>query len=131
MIGLDTNVLVRYLVQDEPIQAVKAARFVQQSLKSGETFFLNHIVLCELAWVLESAYGFPKNVLVDVLEKLLLTQQFAVEDRDVVWTALEHYRHGTADFSDYLIGEKNRRSGCSRTETFDRDLKAAALFDLL
>ena len=80
---------------------------------------------------LEAAYGYSKSEIGDVLQKLLLTKQFELEDRDAVWAALDTYRKGPADFSDYLIGEKNSNHGCDRTATFDRSLKNHPAFRVL
>jgi len=129
--GLDTNILIRYLVKDDARQAKRAVQFIQEVVQRGELFFLNHIVLCELVWVLEGAYGYSKSEIGDVLQKLLLTKQFEMEDRDAVWAALDTYQKGPADFSDYLIGEKNTNHGCDRTATFDRSLKDHPAFRVL
>lgn len=131
MIGLDTNVLVRYLVGDNLAQAQIASRLIKAASREGETFFVNQVVLCELVWVLESAYGYSKGEIVGVLEKILLTEQVSIEDRDSAWAALNLYRKARGDFSDYLIGAANRNSGCSRTVTFDRLLRDEPTFELL
>ncbi|MBI1865127.1 MAG: type II toxin-antitoxin system VapC family toxin, partial [Nitrospirae bacterium] len=107
MRGLDTNVLVRYLVQDDPGQAVRAARYIRNAMQANETCFINSIVLCELVWVLDAAYEFPKNVIVDVLEKLFMTRQIEIENKDIAWAALGDYRTGKAGFADCLIGRRN------------------------
>lgn len=131
MKGLDTNVLVRYLTQDDREQARKADRLVETLVAKGERAFVNAIVLAELAWVLRSAYGFGKEALVRVLERMLATPRLVLEDRDEVREALDEYRGGEGDFSDYLIGARNHRAGCSETATFDRHLKGSALFTIL
>jgi predicted nucleic-acid-binding protein len=131
MKGLDTNVLVRYLTQDDREQARKADRLVETLVATGERAFVNVIVLAELAWVLRSAYGFGKEALVRVLERMLATPRLVLEDRDEVREALDEYRGGEGDFSDYLIGARNHRAGCSETATFDRHLKGNALFTIL
>ncbi len=131
MIGLDTNVVVRYLVKDDPRQAEKAATFIQKQSRRNDVLFLNHIVLCELVWVLESAYGYEKGVILDVLEKLLITKQFRIERKDDVWAALAEFRVGQGDFSDYLLGRQNHSQGCEHTVTFDKKLRASTAFRLL
>ncbi|HEY3129264.1 MAG TPA: PIN domain-containing protein, partial [Acidobacteriota bacterium] len=78
MIGLDTNVLVRYLVQDEPRQSARARAFIVGAALRKESFFVNSIFLCELVWVLQSKYRYSKEVICDVLEKLLLAEQFEI-----------------------------------------------------
>ena len=131
MTGLDSNVLIRYLVKDDARQARRAIKFIQEVVQRGELLFLNHIVLCELVWVLEVAYGFSKSEIGDLLQKLLLTEQFEMEDRDAVWAALDRYRKGPADFSNYLSWEKNTNHGCNPTATFDRSLKDNPAFRVL
>lgn len=127
MIGLDTNVLVRYLVEDEPGQASQAARVVE----SADRCFLGAIVLCELTWVLEDVYGFDRASLIDTLEKLVVTAEFEIEDKDLVLGALRDFRSSKADFSDCLLGQRNRAAGCTETLTFDRALRALDGFRLL
>lgn len=131
MIGLDTNVLVRYLVQDDPAQARQATRAIAGAAAAGERLFLSVIVLCELVWVLESAYGYPRSEIEETLEKILLTDQFHIEDSDEAWLALGDYRRSGADFADALIGRRHLRSGCGTTLTFDRSLKGLAGFRVL
>ena len=131
MIGLDTNVLVRYLAQDDPQQFDRAERFIRSAKDSGQTLFLNHLVLCELVWVLGGAYRHSRSEIVEVLDRLLLTSDFEIEDRDAVYGALAEFRRSQGDFSDYLIGVKNRNSGCETTATFDRALKDTPVFTLL
>ena len=131
MIGVDTNVLVRYLVQDEPRQAARATAFIRTASLRNESFFVNNIVLCELVWVLQSAYNYPREVISDALEKLLLAEHFEIEDRDTVWTALALYRERHGDFADYLIGSKNLAYGCDRTVTLDRSLRNQPAFEQL
>jgi predicted nucleic-acid-binding protein len=131
MIGLDTNVLVRYLMQDDPAQARAAARLIERAADEGAACWIGAIVLCELVWVLESGYEVPKDAIVETLEKIFLTRQFRIEDPDSAWAALEAYRRTGADFSDCLLGRHNSRSGCDYTATFDRALRALPEFRIL
>ena len=131
MIGLDTSVLARYLVQDEPRQSAKASALVRSAAEGGEVMFVSAIVLCELVWVLESAYGYSKRAVIELIEKILETDQIVVEDSDEMRSALESYRRGKADFSDYVIGLRGLAHGCERTATFDRALKGEPGFDVL
>lgn len=126
MKGLDTNVLVRYLVQDEPEQARQAARYIE----SGASY-VNVIVLCELVWVLESAYGFAKSVVAETIEKILATAEFEIEKRELAWRALNDYRASKADFADCLIVRHNSAAGCTETGTFDKGVKMLKGFRLL
>jgi predicted nucleic-acid-binding protein len=131
LIGLDTNVLVRYLVKDDPQQGEMAASFIRKTIESGESCYINHIVLCELVWVLESAYKYKKQDIVGILEKLLITKQFDIEIRDIVRHALFEYKLGNGDLADYLIGWLNKGRGCNTTITFDADLKTCDSFQVL
>ena len=120
MIGLDTNVLVRYLVHDDPVQSAQANQFIEQKLIERKILFINHIVLCELVWVLTRAYDYPKLKVVEVIEKILLAHQFEIEDKSSVWEALNDFKTSRADFADCLIGVKNRNAGCEKTWSFDK-----------
>ena len=131
MTGLDTNVIVRYLVRDDKKQAEAAAAFIRKATTAGESCFINHIVLCELVWVLESAYEYEKTEIADVLEKILATKQFELESKDVVRQAVHDYRRSSGDIADYLIGRANQAHGCGRTATFDRALRNSAAFVVL
>lgn len=131
MKGLDTNVLVRYLVKDKPEQAEKAIAYIQKVVASGENCFINHLVLCELVWVLESAYGYKKKEIADVLQKLLMTKQFEIEFKDTARRAINEYSQGKGDLADYLIGNINHLNVCDVTATFDHDLKESRSFILL
>jgi predicted nucleic-acid-binding protein len=108
-----------------------AASFIRKTIESGSSCYINHIVLCELVWVLESAYRYKKQDIVRVLEKLLITKQFDIENRDIVRNALAEYRQGNGDLADYLIGWLNKRRGCDTTITFDAELKTCDNFQVL
>lgn len=131
MIGLDTNVLVRYLVQDDPGQSRKATQVIARRCTRDDPGLINRIVLCELVWVLESAYGYSKETIVAVLEKLLRTSQLKIEDTQSAWTSFRMYQKGKADFADCLMGATNRLGGCNETVTFDRAASKLEDFQLL
>ncbi len=131
MRGLDTNVLVRYLTQDDPVQADTAAGVIEDAGKRGGKLVVQPLVLCELAWVLDSAYGVGKRELLDVMERILRTAQFEIPEKDVVWRALADYRAGKGDFSDYLLARQNEKAGAAATLTFDRALKGNPRFRVL
>ncbi len=122
MIALDTNVLVRYLVDDDPEQGVRAAACVDGAIARGEGLFISEIVVCELVWVLESAYRFPKDQIVEVLDRLLKAEQVSYQQPDLLLAALAAFRTGPADFADYLIREQARTAGCSSLVSFDKNL---------
>ena len=127
MTGVDTSVLLRYLVRDEPTQAARAAR----ELERGERFLVGSIVLCEVVWVLETGYGFSRRDIAVTLERILATAQFEIEAKDLALAALDDFRQSTADFSDCLLGRRNRAAGAAETVTFDRSLKGLEGFRLL
>jgi predicted nucleic-acid-binding protein len=129
--GLDTNVLVRYLTEDHPVQARKAAAWIGTVVARGERCFIGTVVLCELAWVLRGAYDVSKADLLLTLDRVLATAQFVIGDKDVVRAAIAAYRAGRADFADYVIGAAHREAGCDKTVTFDRRLRRAAGFQVL
>jgi predicted nucleic-acid-binding protein len=131
VIGLDTNVLVRYLTQDDPAQSRKAAQVIESTAAVNGGLFLSNVVLCEAVWVLEDVYGHTPTDVAEILERILRTGQFAFEERAVLWQALDDYQQGKGDFSDYLLGRVAQRAGCSHTLTFDRALKSHRLFKVL
>jgi len=127
LIGLDTNVLVRYLTQDDGAQARKVDALMAEAVAAGGCY-LGSVVLCELVWVLRDAYQFDKATVVATLDRILSTAQFHVGGKDLVRRALEDYRHGSGDFADYVIGRSSQEAGCSTTATFDRALKQSPTF---
>lgn len=131
MTGLDTNVLVRYLTQDDPPQARRATQLIEDGAARGEEFFIASVVVCESVWVLSSAYEYSRGQVASALEQVLRTRQFRFDDKDLLTQSLRDYRTGPGDFADYLTGRAASQAGCSSTATFDRKLKGCARFDLL
>lgn len=122
MIGLDTNVLVRYFTQDDPDQAEKATTLIE-SLTTEQPGFITQIVLVELTWVLTGAYGINRKEITNLIETILRTKEFTIEAAQTVWKALYLYTGSTADFADCLIERLGREAKCEYTATFD--IKAA------
>lgn len=122
MIGLDTNVLVRFLTQDDPGQSARANALIESECSRSDPGYVSVVVLCELVWVLRGAYRYEKTVLVDVLDGLLEAAELYVEDEDVVRRALNAYQDGSADFADYIIACGNEAAGCGATYSFDQKL---------
>ena len=120
MIGLDTNVILRLLVDDDRIQAAAVAGLLERSGNGPDTYYLNRIVLAEFAWVLKSRYKKSRSDIIQAIMALLGTSAVHVEDRDIVIAALSLYDGSKADFSDCLIVAGNRAAGCDHTVTFDR-----------
>lgn len=120
MIGLDTNILVRYFTRDDPEQAKAAKRLIDDARERGERLFINRIVLSELIWVLSRSYKRGRTEIAEAVEKILVTTQFEVDGKDAVWEALRAFRDSATDFSDCLIGASSTAAGCTTTATFDR-----------
>ena len=131
MIGLDTNVIVRYLVQDDPRQSAAATRFVERTISPENPGFIAGITLCEVVWVLAECYGADRARIKSVLEGLLTSKQLTVEEADLVWKALRAWDVSPADFSDALIGQIVAARGGEKTVTFDRAAAKLPGFELL
>ena len=122
MIALDTNVVVRFFVADEPRQAARARALVAQAVSTGETLFIADIVWCETVRVLDSAYRLARAEICTALRRLLGARGVTVRSFDRVGAALDAYERGRGDFADYLIREEARAEGCDAVVTFDRVL---------
>ena len=125
MIGLDTNVVVRYFAQDHERQALQASALMD-TLTSESPGFISTVVLVELVWVMQGAYGASKVEIVTILQKLLQTREFIVQDAEVALQALAKFSHSKAGFADCLIERTGYRHGCEHTVTFDRDAANSA-----
>ena len=128
MIAFDTNVLLRLLLNDDADQARQAQDLVDRAVAAADRVLLPDIVLCELQWVLKSAYGLSRQEIVATLRRLLDAEEFAFMNRAAVSRALASYAGGKADFSDYLIGESAALAGAGTTYTFDRALSRSVGF---
>jgi predicted nucleic-acid-binding protein len=133
MKGLDTNVLVRFLVdaQGDPEQHEQAASYMQAQCTPGSPCYISIVALCELAWVLERSYKLGRTAIADEIESLLDVRQLIVADREVVRRALADYRHGNADFPDHLLAWLGHVEGCEATATFDRKAGRQPLFEYI
>ena len=131
MNGLDTNVLVRYITQDDENQAFLADKAIETARSQNEKLLIQPIVLCEMIWVLESAYGFKKSKILPVIDQLLRTAQFKIVDKDICWKAFADFSQKNGDFADYYIGRANERDGADATLTFDKALKESDTFLML
>jgi predicted nucleic-acid-binding protein len=118
MIGLDTNVLVRYFTQDDPVQSRTANAFIGR-LSVDEPGFVSVIVVVEVAWVLESVYRLSDIEIAAVIEQLLQADALVVDCEKEVYTALTVLRSGAGSFADALIAALSAKAGCSATVTFD------------
>jgi len=118
MIGLDTNVLVRYLMQDDAKQAAQATRLME-SLTVESPGFVSIVSVVELGWILTSAYGLTRSQLEQALEGILRTKELVVDRADEILRALRVFRTATADLADCLIERSAAGAGCEQTMTFD------------
>jgi predicted nucleic-acid-binding protein len=130
MIGLDTNVLVRYLAQDDPVQSPKATEVIERQLTEQDAGFVSVVAMVETAWVLERAYGLAKQALAAAIERTLQADVLVVESEQEVFAAMIALREGRGSFADALIGALGARAGCSRTLTFDRKALRLPGFEL-
>jgi predicted nucleic-acid-binding protein len=119
MLGIDTNVLVRFLVRDDQTQFEKARKLLKREVSSGRRVFINQLVLLETEWVLRSRYGLAKTQMLETISGLLDAPDVQLEDEPSIEEAVFVWRDANADFADCLIGARNRRLGCKATATFD------------
>jgi predicted nucleic-acid-binding protein len=121
MTGIDTNVLVRYITRDDPEQYRAAKSFLESDCTQEEPGYVNVIVLCELAWVLDGVHDATDEEWTEVLDQLLRTRQLQIERRDQVRLALGRYKQSAAGFPACLLSQLNQDEGCGETVTFDQD----------
>ena len=119
MLGLDTNVLVRFLVRDQEAKFERARRLIEREVGAEEKVLISLMVLLETEWVLRSRYGLHKNQIMDAISALLDAAELELEDEPAIEEALYHWKNSAADFADCLIGAHHRRLGCRATATFD------------
>jgi predicted nucleic-acid-binding protein len=120
LIGIDTNVLVRYLTADDPVQSPKARHFIQRELSASEPGHVSLVALTELAWVLNSRYSASPGDISDALTGVLADERFRVQDSAAAWAALSLYRSSNVDFADALIAAVDRLHAARYTVTFDK-----------
>ena len=127
MIGLDTNIIVRYLTQDDPVQSRKATEIFERRLSEANPGFVSIVAMVETVWVLDRAYGFASDQIIAAVDGMLQSKVLLIENEKEVFAARTAVKDGSGSFSDALIGALGARAGCSRTLTFDH--KAARLSD--
>ena len=130
MIGLDTNILARYILQDDPEQAAIAVHLIESQCTAHAPGYISILVLVELVWVLGAGYSYEKRDIVTTIRQILITSEFMVEERETVWAALREYERGSSDFADCLISHRNHDKGCTQTFTFDREAARGSHFTL-
>jgi predicted nucleic-acid-binding protein len=119
MIGLDTNVLVRYLTQDDPIQSPKATEIIERHLTEQNPGFVSVVAMIEAAWVLDRVYDLGALEIAAAIERMLQADVLVVENEQEVFTAMVALKQGYGSFADALIAELGIRAGCASTLTFD------------
>jgi len=120
LIGLDTNILVRYFTHDDARQTPLALRLVDEQLDPAHPGHISLVTLAELVWVLRTVYGAERETVIDIVSRLLGDARFVTQASSSVWAALDAYRNAPIDFGDALIAALNRDAGCLETLTFDR-----------
>jgi predicted nucleic-acid-binding protein len=130
MIGLDTNVLVRYLAQDDNVQSAKATRIMETLLTEDNPGFISVVAMVETVWVLDRAYHLPAHEITATIERLLQTDVLVVEHEQEVFTAMVSLQEGRGEFADGLIGALGERAGCLHTLTFDHKASRLGGFEI-
>jgi predicted nucleic-acid-binding protein len=131
MIGLDTNVVIRYLMQDDKKQFNRAEQVIESAIKHKTVIHITLVVLCEVVWVLNYHYRLKREEIIQFLGMLLHAEQIEVEDRQLALSTFHEYQNSQADFADCLIGQSNQSFGCTTTYTFDKKAAKLQLFTLL
>jgi predicted nucleic-acid-binding protein len=130
VIGLDTNILLRYLVQDDPVQSPIATHLIEDRLGEDEPGFVTMVAMVETAWVLERTYDFSDADIAAAIERVLQIDVLVVENEQDVFTAMIELVEGRGSFADALIGSRCAGAGCLRTLTFDRKALRLPGFEL-
>ena len=120
MIGLDTNVPVRYIAQDDKLQSARATALIEKECSAALPGFVGLVVLAEVVWVSESRYGATRTEVAEIVRRLLSIRQLVVQDAAIAWKALRQFETGRADFADCLIERSAFTAGCVRTMSFDK-----------
>ena len=128
MIAIDTNILVRYITQDDQQQAEAAENLLATYNNKPQSIFINNIVVCELVWVLEKGYKYTQEQISSTIRIILSTEEFAFEYHNILWLALEEYEIKNTDFSDSLISKLNNNLGYKQTFSFDKSAIKTNLF---
>lgn len=127
MIGIGTNVLVRYIAQDDAAQSARATKFVEKECDASTPGFIGLVVLVEVVWVSESCYGATRREVAEIVRRLLGVKQLVVQDAEIAWKALRLFESSKADFADCLIERTAHTAGCERVVTFDKHAARAGM----
>jgi predicted nucleic-acid-binding protein len=131
MIGLDTNVLIRYLTQDDRVQSAKATAILEGRLTPKNTGFVSVVAMVETVGVLDRAYGLTAQEIATAVERMLQVEVLTIENEQEVFTAMVALKQGRGSFADALIAELGARAGCTRTLTFDQKALRLPSFELV
>ena len=131
MIGLDTNVILRYLTQDDPVQSRTDSEVIEKRLTQESPGFVSIVAIVETVWVLERSYGFTSQDISAAIERLLQINVLIVESEQEVFNAMIVLKQGKTSFADAVIAQLGRRAGCKRTLTFDHKAARLADFELV
>jgi predicted nucleic-acid-binding protein len=131
MNGLDTNVLVRYLTQDDPVQSRKATELIERRFTRERPGFISLVTMAETVWVLGSVYELPHRQIANTVERILQADTLSVQNEQQVFTAMVALRQGWGTFADALIAALGTWAGCDSTLTFDKKAQRIAGFELL
>lgn len=131
MIGLDTNILVRYLTLDDPIQSIKATEILERRLTRKNPGFVSVVAIVETVWVLDRAYGLTAQEIATAVERLLQVEVLTIENEQEVFTAMVALKQGRSSFADVLVAELGARAGCTHTLTFDQKAGRLPGFELV
>jgi len=131
MIALDTNILVRYLTQDDRVQSPMATKIIERQLSEEDPGFVSIVAMVETVWVLDRAYGFAAHEIATAVERMLQADVLVVENEQEVFTAMTAVKDEKGSFADAVIAQLGARAGCSRTLTFDHKAARLPAFELV
>jgi predicted nucleic-acid-binding protein len=129
MIGLDTNILVRYLAQDDAVQSAKATEIIEERLSEDEPGFISLVTIAETVWVLDRLYDQRPQEIAQLIERMLQSDTLSFQNEQEVFTAMVALKAGRGSFADALIGVLGTWAGCSATLTFDKKAVRLAGFE--
>ncbi len=128
MIGLDSNILVRYLTQDDPVQSAKASDILERRLTLRNPGYVSVVAMVETVWVLDRAYRLTPQEIAAAVERMLQVEVLLIENEQQIFSAMVALKQGRGSFADALIAGLGARAGCTRTLTFDRKATRLAGF---
>ncbi len=127
MIGIDTNVLVRYIAQDDATQSRRATSFIEKECNEAAPGFVGLVVLVEVVWVSESRYGATRQEVAGIVRRILSIKQLVVQDAETAWKALRLFESSKADLADCLVARSALAAGCKGVVTFDKQASKAGM----